>query len=85
MSKKKWYIYIVECCDKTFYTGITTDLERRLNEHNCSDGKGARYTRTRRPVKLIYNEAVSSMGKAIKREIAIKKMGRKGKEKLIKS
>ncbi len=82
MLKKLWYIYIIECCDKSFYTGITTELERRIKEHNSSDEKGARYTRTRRPVKLIYHEIANSRGEAIKREAAIKKMKKASKIKL---
>ena len=82
MSKKIWYVYIVECCDKTLYTGITTELERRLAEHNNSDEKGARYTRMRRPVKLVYHETAKSRGEATKRETAIKRMKRSSKIRL---
>ena len=82
MLKKIWYVYIVECYDKTLYTGITTELERRVEEHNNSDVKGARYTRTRRPVKLVYQEAAQSRKEAIKREAAIKKMDRNSKIRL---
>jgi len=79
-----WYVYIVECRDKTLYTGITTELERRVEEHNNSDEKGARYTRARRPVKLVYHEIVDSRGEAVKRETAIKRMKRVSKIKLLK-
>ena len=75
-----WFIYIVECADKTLYTGITTDLERRINEHNHSS-KGAKYTRSRRPVRMVYFEAVENRSLASKREYGIKKLSRK--EKLI--
>jgi ribonuclease HI len=81
---KEWFVYIVKCADKTFYTGITIDLKRRLSEHNTDDKKGARYTKTRRPVKLVYSEKASSMGEALKRELAIKSLGRAAKMKLIK-
>ncbi|MCL2293895.1 MAG: GIY-YIG nuclease family protein [Spirochaetes bacterium] len=83
MLKKIWYIYIVECCDKTLYTGITTELERRLEEHNNSAQKGAYYTRIRRPVKLVYHETAATRAKAMEREAKIKKMARDSKIKLI--
>ena len=76
-------MYIVECCDKTLYTGITIELKRRLKEHNSSDKKGARYTRTRRPVKLVYYEKADSRGEAMKREKAIKRMEKSTKIRLI--
>ena len=78
-----YYLYIVECADETLYTGITTDLERRIDEHNSSD-KGAKYTKTRRPVKLVYSEIFSDRSSAGKREYKIKKkMSRSDKLKLI--
>ena len=67
-----YYVYILECADNTLYTGITTDLERRVTEHNSSS-KGARYTRTRRPVRLVYSEACEDRSSASKREYVIKK------------
>jgi putative endonuclease len=78
-----WHVYLIRCSDDTFYTGITTDVVRRVEEHNSSDQLGARYTRSRRPVKLIYQEKVESRSTAAKREAAIRKLGRKGKEALI--
>ena len=69
------------CSDGTLYTGITTDLERRLDEHNNSP-KGAKYTRTRRPVSLVYSEEALNRSEATKREIFIKKMNRTQKLKL---
>ena len=84
-KKKAWYIYIIECADGTYYTGITTDTERRIAEHNTSGIKGARYTRERRPVKLVYSEKVSGRTEALKRESQIKKMSRAVKEKLVSS
>jgi putative endonuclease len=75
------YCYIVECADGTLYTGWTTDPERRVKMHN--KGLGARYTKIRRPVKLVYMEEQPDRGSAMKRELAIKRLGRKGKEKLI--
>lgn len=73
MAQPTWYTYIVRCADNTLYTGITTDLKRRVSEHN-SGNNGARYTRGRRPVELVYNESFFSRSKASKREVAIKKM-----------
>lgn len=75
------YVYILECSDKTYYTGWTKDLEKRINTHN--NGKGAKYTRGRRPVKLIYFENFNDKVEAMKREYEIKQMSRKEKEKLI--
>lgn len=77
------YVYILSCADGTFYTGWTTHLEERVKTHN--QGKGARYTRSRRPVKLLYWEEYSDKGEAMRREAAIKKMSRKQKEELINS
>lgn len=77
-----WFVYIVECADTSFYAGITTDIERRLHEHNGTSN-GARYTRAKRPVKLVYSENANNRSEASKREYAIKQMTRKQKEKLI--
>jgi putative endonuclease len=76
------YCYIVECADGTYYTGWTTDPERRVATHN--KGFGAKYTKMRRPVKLVYVEEQLDRKTAMKRELAIKRMKRLGKEKLIK-
>ena len=75
-----FYCYILECSDGTFYTGWTTDPPRRERQHNA--GRGARYTRVRRPVKMIYVEELPDRCSAMKRELAIKRMGRAGKLKL---
>jgi putative endonuclease len=77
-----YFIYIVQCSDNTLYTGITTDLQRRVEEHNSSD-KGAKYTRVRRPVVLVYSEALENRSAATKREYAIKKLTRMQKMELI--
>lgn len=77
------YTYIVKCSDGTFYTGWTTNVERRLNAHNA--GKGAKYTKTRRPVKLIYLEEFPTKEEAMSREYAIKQLTRIQKEKLLDS
>lgn len=73
-----WYVYILKCSDQTLYTGITTDLERRVLEHNTSE-KWAKYTRGRRPVELVYSEIADSKSEASKREIEIKKMSKNKK------
>ena len=73
MSKTSYYIYMVLCSDDTFYTGITTDLTRRIEEHNSSP-KGAKYTKARRPVSLVYSEVHLDRSSASKRECQIKKM-----------
>jgi putative endonuclease len=76
------FVYIVECVDKTYYCGYTTDLAHRVAEHNA--GKtAAKYTRARRPVKLLYSEEFPTKSQALRREIQIKKLTRKEKEKLI--
>lgn len=75
------YVYILECNDKTFYTGYTNNLDKRLDTHNKA--KGAKYTKYRLPVRLIYFEEFNSKSEALKREYAIKKMTRKKKEELI--
>ena len=74
------FCYIVECADGTLYTGWTTDLDRRVSMHN--KGLGARYTKMRRPVKLVYVEEQPDRNSAMKRERAIKKMARERKQKL---
>ena len=73
-----WYLYVVECADGSLYTGVTKDVHRRLNEHNKST-KGAKYTRSRRPVKLVYYEEHVDRSAACKAEYALKKMSRKNK------
>ena len=75
------YTYIVECRDKTLYTGWTTDLEKRIRTHN--EGKGAKYTKSRAPVRLVYYEQYETKQEALKREYAIKQLSRKEKLALI--
>lgn len=77
----EWCVYIVECADGTFYTGITNDLDRRIGEHNA--GTGARYTRSRRPVVLRYDEPQPDRSHASARECRIKALSRTGKQALI--
>jgi putative endonuclease len=76
------FCYILQCSDGTFYTGWTTDLERRLKTHNA--GRGAKYTKLRRPVKLVYSEELANRSVAQKREMAIKRLSRAKKIVLIK-
>jgi len=78
-----WHIYILQCRGKTFYTGITTDLNRRVEEHNTST-LGAKYIRGRRPVKLVYSSSSKDRSKALKEEFRIKQLSRDEKIKLIK-
>lgn len=78
----RYYVYIVECSDKTLYTGWTNNIGKRIQEHNT--GKcGAKYTRTRRPIKLVYKEIYSTLSDALKREAQIKKLSREKKLRLI--
>ncbi len=72
-----WYVYIVRCADGTLYTGVARDVDARVRQHNAGDG--ARYTRARRPVELVYQEEASDRGTALRREHAIKRM-RRGKK-----
>lgn len=76
-----WWVYILRCRDGTLYTGITDDVERRLKAHNS--GKGAKYTRGRGPVEMVYREQHLNKSAALKREIAIKKLSREEKLTLI--
>ena len=76
------YTYILECKDGTLYTGWTNNLEKRLRDHN--EGNGAKYTKSRRPVELVYYEAFETKEEAMRREYAIKHMTRNEKEDLIK-
>jgi putative endonuclease len=78
-----WFVYILRCADGSFYTGITTDVERRIREHNHGGNQAAAYTRSRRPVTLVYQENCSGRPGAARREAAIRKLGRKEKENLV--
>jgi len=79
-----YYLYILECADKTLYTGITTDLERRVREHNLSE-LGAKYTCSRRPVKIVYEKFFHDRSSASVEEARVKAMSRAKKIELIKS
>jgi putative endonuclease len=76
-------VYIVECADGTYYTGIATDVGRRLLEHNGVKGKGARYTSARAPVSLVYEVRCASRSAALKEELRIKRLTRDQKQLLI--
>ncbi|MBA2795721.1 endonuclease containing a URI domain [Streptococcus porcinus] len=80
MINKKAYMYVLECADKTLYTGYTTDIDRRIKTHN--EGKGAKYTRSRLPVKLLYTESFASKQEAMSAEALFKKR-KSRQEKLI--
>ncbi len=79
----RYFVYILECADESFYTGITIDLKRRFNEH--SSGKGAHYTASRKPLKIVYYERKKDRGLALKREAEIKRWPRTKKLALIHS
>ena len=79
--EKTWKVYILRCGDGSLYTGITTDVQARFAAHSC--GKGAKYTRSRRPVIPVYTETCGDHSVALKRELEIKAMSREQKLKLI--
>ncbi len=78
---KPWFVYIVRCADRTLYTGVAVDVRARVHTHNA--GKGAKYTRARLPVKLVYQEPATSRGAALQREYTIKQMRAENKRKLV--
>ncbi len=78
-----YVLYIVECADGTYYTGIATDVQRRLEQHNGEKARGARYTAARRPVTLVYEATFETRSAALKEEIRIKRLSRTEKEALI--
>ena len=80
-AKPKWWVYVLRCADGTLYTGVTTDCDRRLAQHNA--GTASKYTRSRRPVEMAYREPAKSHGAALRRELAIKRLSRAAKEALI--
>lgn len=75
------FVYVVECCDGSLYTGYTTDVDRRIREHN--DGTGAKYTRGRRPVDLVHVERFEGKSAAMSREYEVKQLTRRQKERLV--
>ena len=80
-DNNQWFIYMLECADDTLYTGISNDLANRVETHNA--GKGAKYTRSRLPVKLVYSETAPDKGKALQKEHQIKQLSRYEKLNLI--
>jgi putative endonuclease len=82
-AKTQWWVYVLRCRDGTLYTGITTDPDRRLAQHNA--GTASKYTRSRRPVAMAYREVAKGHGAALRREIAIKKLSRAAKDSFIAS
>ena len=78
-----WTVYMVRCKDNSLYTGIAKDVQRRVEEHNNSDRLGAKYTRARRPVTLVYQQQVKSRSDAGKREYQLRHLSKLEKEKLI--
>ena len=76
-----WYLYILRCRDGSLYTGITTDVDKRFEAH--ASGKGAKYTRGRGPLELVYQEELPDKSDALKREYAIKRLRREEKEQLL--
>src|SRR5205809_7387562 len=76
-AANKWFVYVLRCADGSLYTGIAKDVNRRCQQHN--DGKASRYTRSRRPTKLVWHEAQPGRSSALKREAAIKAMTRRAK------
>lgn len=82
VSADPWYVYMAVCSDQTIYTGIAKDLQKRLSEHN-NGANGAKYTRSRRPVSIVYQELQPSRSAATKRELQLKKMPRAKKLQLI--
>jgi putative endonuclease len=79
----KWWVYVLRCADGTLYTGVTTDVARRVERHNA--GTASKYTRGRRPVTLAYREPAAGHGAALRREYAIKRLPRASKELLVKA
>ncbi|GAF41225.1 hypothetical protein FC83_GL002237 [Agrilactobacillus composti DSM 18527 = JCM 14202] len=80
---KSYYAYVLECADGSFYGGFTTDVQKRVATHNA--GKGAKYTKARRPVRLLYYETFQTKSQALKAEASFKKLTRSKKEKFLKA
>lgn len=78
-----WYVYMLRCRDNTLYSGITTDVKRRVEEHNFDNKKGAKYTKPRRPVTLVYKKRCPDRSKAASEEAALKQLTKTEKEKLV--
>ena len=85
MVNSAWWVYIVRCADDSLYTGVARDVEQRIAAHNGNGPQGARYTRSRRPVELVYQESVATQSAALQREHVIKQLSRLEKHRLIES
>jgi len=83
VDSKLWFVYVLRCADNTLYTGIAIDVEKRLDEHNGITKNGAKYTHSRRPVELVYQELADSRSTACKREYIIRNLKKSEKEILI--
>lgn len=83
IKMKNWTVYMLCCADGSFYTGITTDLDRRLREHNTGNRLASAYTRSRRPVRVVYQETRPGRSAAQKREAQLKQLSREEKQKLL--
>lgn len=80
-AEAAWHLYILRCGDGSYYTGVTTDIPRRVREHQ--DGKASRYTRTHQPVVLVHREEYGSRSQALSRECAVKSLSRQAKDALV--
>ena len=83
ISRESWFVYLLQCSDGSFYTGVTTDLSRRVRQHNGEIVGGANYTRARRPVTLAWHEACENRSVAQQREHAVRRSSRVEKQRLI--
>ncbi|MEA1990093.1 MAG: GIY-YIG nuclease family protein [Pseudomonadota bacterium] len=82
VSKSDWFVYLLRCADNSLYCGITTNLQKRLRQHNGELTGGAKYTKTRQPCELVYSESAEDRSSASKREYEIKQLSKTAKEKL---
>ena len=83
IADQSWFVYMLRCADNSLYTGVTTDISKRLDQHNGIEKNGAKYTKARRPVELVYQETTISRSAAYKREYAIKCLKKSQKEILV--
>jgi putative endonuclease len=84
-SRSHWSVYLIRCRDRSLYTGITTDVDRRFAEHQRQDGRGARYLRGRGPLRLVFRHSIGSRGRALEIERRIKRLPKSKKERLVRS